>query len=680
MTFTEQQIQAAQGRQNAAANDPNPQVRLIAGPGTGKSTVIGKRILWLLQHGISPNNIFVISFTRASAIDLQKSARKYCVDNGRPDGEGVSISTLHSLALRVLRTANLLTYPGNPCILDDWELINIIDKEFSNNSGYKPGHPGLGYPPGRCKDIRREYEAFCGTGQWKPANFIPPDVPITTQESDDYRTFHLSRTQIYSCLLPGEIVQQCLNYMRVGTLNPANLLNIQHLIVDEYQDLNPVDIEFIDWMTNNGVKTFVAGDDDQSIYSFRFASPQGIQLYQGRFLNATTHSLQDCFRCTPIILNAAQTLINVYKDQNRAPKQIASLYANSNPPVNGIVHLWQFQGSTIEARSIARSISLLIRKEIAPKDIIILLSNSRIQLQPIIDELGREHIPFDSPREKSFFDTEAGRFIIGMLRAICHSDDYLAYRLILGSRPNIGPATCNTIAILVSSNNLNYQNIFCCPLPDGVFPPRLRNVLDGARKIYSTVSTWQTDDQLQNRGAEFTQIIQSIFGQNDAQVWSDSIAPLPPATRLQELLDYVLADTTEQKENIIKDICSRLQIPNPAPAGYSQKVQIMTMHGAKGLNAKIVFIPGLEDEILPGSNRNPYNGLVHESARMLYVSITRARAACVISFAHYRRYFGENKPHAPSRFTQHLNGVFDIRASGLTDQEADTLVQTCSNL
>jgi len=310
----------------------------------------------------------------------------------------------------------------------------------------------------------------------------------------------------------------------------------------------------------------------------------------------------------------------------------------------------------------------------------ILLADSNIQLKSITNELDRLNILYESPREASFFDKKAGRFIIGLLRLVCHTNDYFAYRLILGSRPNIGPKTCNNIAELIENNNLNYQDIFRYPIPNGVFSPRLINIINQVRDICNLLSTWHPDDTLVKRDAEINQLLQNVFGQPEVHEWQTEIAQLPQLTTLKELLDYILTDNSEQKENIIKDIFSRLELPYTGPQGNDQKVRIMTMHGAKGLSAKIVFIPGLEQQILPGPKRIPYNGLILEAARLLYVSITRARASCIISFADYRNYHGKNNRQIPSQFTSFLNGVFSDRTQGLTNNELDEIIQDCANL
>ena len=153
--------------------------------------------------------------------------------------------------------------------MDDWELENVFDAEF--------GHAWIGKE--RREKIRLEHEAFWSTGQWGPPNYVPAHPAITVAERNQFTAFHGPRTQAYSCVLPGEIVRQCVMQMAAGTLNAVGLLNIEHLVVDEFQDLNPMDLQFVDTMVTQGARVFVTGDDDQSIYSFRFASPAGIQSF-----------------------------------------------------------------------------------------------------------------------------------------------------------------------------------------------------------------------------------------------------------------------------------------------------------------------------------------------------------------------------------------------------------------
>lgn len=671
MPITQQQIQDTQLQQDRAAHDSSGQIRLIAGPGTGKSFAIQERVGWLLSNDVAPGAIYVVSFTRASALDLKRRIQRYCQEKQQHGGEQVCVSTLHSLALRSLRAANLLAYPVDPCVMSDWELKHVLDAEFSKVSGHTPG---------RCKDIRGNYEAFCGTGRWLPPNYIPPNPPITRAEIATYQQFHAPRTQVYACVLPGEIVRQCVVKMRAGRLDPARLLGIEHLVVDEYQDLNPMDLEFVDTLISSGVASFVAGDDDQSIYSFRFASPQGIQSFTDRHPNAGDHELRHCFRCTTGITRTAQALMADFADPNRIPKQLASLYDASEPPVPGVVHRWRFATATHEARAIAGSCSKLIQAGIPPRDIMILVSNRRIQLTTIQEELTSENVAFESPQASPYIDTRAGRFVLAMLRVICDPNDYTAHRLILGLRPHVGPTICNHIAQAVVANGLNFKDIFYHPLPSGVFRGHSLSALKHARDVCACITGWSPDDTLTARSAGICDIISQVFGQQEVQQWSSQLTELPQETTLEELRDYLWVDTEEQKEALLKAVYTRLGVEMPEGL-FPERVRIMTMHGAKGLSAGAVFIPGLEEDILPGTKRRLYPGLILEAARLLYMSITRSRAACVLTYAQRRLVYGQFSSQAPSRFVSSLAGQSIYRdENGLSATEVGTIADAHMSL
>jgi len=172
----------------------------------------------------------------------------------------------------------------------------------------------------------------------------------------------------------------------------------------------------------------------------------------------------------------------------------------------------------------------------------------------------------------------------------------------------------------------------------------------------------------------------NLFGAPAALEWQAAIAPLPQDAILEEVRDFLWADTDEQINSLLESIYERLGLPLPAQPLLPPRVRIMTMHGAKGLSAHVVFIPGLEDEILPGPWRMPYAGLVLEAARLLYVSITRARASCVMTYAKYRMVNGVNSAQTPSRFNTALAGAFTARTSGLAPAEIQQIAQDRSQL
>jgi len=672
MPLTQAQIQAAQAAQHAAARDPGQQVRVVAGPGTGKSSAIEERIRWLLARGVQPAAIYAVSFTRASALDLRKRVHSYCVQNGQPAGTQVRVSTLHSLGLRTLRAAGLLTaYPAEPLVMDGWELENVFDAEFGHVSG-------IGKE--RREKIRLEHEAFWSTGQWGPPNYVPPNPPITAAERGQFAAFHGPRTQAYSCVLPGEIVRQCVMHMAAGTLNAVGLLDIEHLVVDEFQDLNPMDLQFVDRMVAQGVRVFVAGDDDQSIYSFRFASPAGIQSFVTNYPHCGQHTLSACFRCTPSVLTAGQKLIAANPQPNRIPKNHVSLYSAAAPPLVGVVHRWHVPSGVAEARAVAESCRNLIAGGINPRDILVLLSNKRALLPGLDAEFRSAGVAYEPPRAEGFLDSHVGRFVLAAIRIVCDANDYVAQRVLLGLRPGAGIGTCSAVTDAVIANNLNYQSIFYQSLPADVFTGRALTALSSARSLCSQFEGWQATDTAGQHLADVSTILTTVFAPADAQAWQTFANALPADMTLWELRDYLWADTDEQQERLLQAVLARLNLPIPATGVLPPRVRVMTMHGAKGLSGKIVFVPGLEEEILPGHWRQPYAGLVLEAARLLYVSITRARAACIISYAQTRIVHGRFSRQTPSRFVAHLGGPFVARPSGLNAAEVAHIANEASNL
>jgi DNA helicase-2/ATP-dependent DNA helicase PcrA len=555
--------------------------------------------------------------------------------------------------------------------MDDWELKNLFDAEFSEVSGR---------PPGRCEDIRRDHEAFWSTGVHDPPNYIPPDPAITQPERDSFRIFHSPRTQTYACVLPGEIIRKCVESIDAGNLDPVDLLEIEQLIVDEFQDLNPCDLEFVDQLIQRGVITFVAGDDDQSIYSFRFASPRGIQEFPQKYQGGGDHNLADCFRCTPQVLDGATSLIAAHPLPQRIGKQLRSLYEASDPPIDGTLHRWRFPSGQAEAAAIASSCHDLLDAGIPAREILILISDRRALARGLMDAFDDAGIDYEPPQPAAYVDTDEGRLALAILRIVCDVDDYVAHRIVLGLVRGVGAGTCNAIAALTVANNLNYRALFYDPLPAGVFSPRQTRALESARNFIALFAAWTSDDELGVRDLEMQQLLEDRIGPAARQAWTDNVHALPPDMTIAEVRDFIWAETDEQQAEVLSAAFRRLGLAQDEDI-LPPRVRMMTMHRAKGLSARVVFIPGLEEEVLPGDFRRPYPGLVLEAARLLYVSISRARAACVVSYAFSRMRFGQFARMTPSRFANSLGGAFAYKAQdGLTNPEVQQIVRDCDDL
>lgn len=650
MPFSDERLQQANEKQLAAANDTAAQIRLIAGPGAGKSKVISQRVKRLLAEGVSARNIQVVSFTRASTRDLKKRILKDCEgDSGVGD---VRVSTLHSFVLGILaKSGGLRDYgTAKPQFLDDWEQGNLYDDEFQAVSGEEIR---------RVRQIRVAWEAYWATNSWAPPNYVPPDNPITDEEKASFERFHRQVKSVYGCILPGEIIRKCVESIHAGELDLASQISTQHLIVDEFQDLNECDTDFVDMVAETGANIFVAGDDDQSIYSFRFAFPQAIQTFSTRYPDFSDHILDDCFRCTPNILATTETLITRNSSTDRVAKTMQSMFVGLGDQVQGVVHRWKFTTPKKEAAAIAKSCRELI-KTIPGKDIYILISNGRVQCKAIKEALTEEGVDFIPPKEESYRDTKEGRAILSILRIIKDPNDRVAHRTLLGLTRN-SSGSCHEVVNYITNNNLGFLEMFHDELSDTT-PTAIARKLSRAREVCITISTWSLEDRLDQRIDEIAKICKDFFGATKTEELWINFCNETSATTLGEVLDEIWNDKPTDDER------------------SDGKIRVMTMHSAKGLDAKVVFIPGIEKEILPGPNRMPYVGLINESARMLHVAVTRAKAACIISYCTTRSIQGNFQAGCSPQFITDLAGPFLYRTNELSQVEIQAITETSNEI
>lgn len=689
MPITAAQKAQAEQRQWTAARDGAPQVRLVAGPGTGKSHTIEKRVADLLSNGATPGNVYVISFTRATCAELSARIRTFCANLPYAAAASqVRVSTMHSLALRILRRASLLTsYPSTPIILDDWEQTNVYDSELASS---------LGCTPGRAEEIRRAHDA-----QWQTLNpQYVNQAQITPAEVQGFNAFHAARTNLYSCVLPGEVIYKCVDAMQQGALQPNQLPTIDHLVVDEFQDLNACDQEFVRLLCVNGAVLFVAGDDDQSIYmSLRHAKPDGIVQFQAAYPTSATHVLTDCFRCAPAILTPASRLIAY--NLNRVPKNLTSLYGAATPPVQGRMLVSSFQTAQEEARAIAQSCQELINAGMAGREdeILILISNRRVQLDLIAQELGNLGLPYDPPRGASLVnELEPIRAVYALLRItrdqVTGEEDYPTHRDVLGILSGVGQATAKAVGDACVSNNQNFRQLFYLSACPSWLTGRPASAVQRVMAIVQSTGGWTMADTLGSKTGDIAALLSSLVftsggnAANNVVMWNTLAGALPAQMTLEELLHFLAADSESDQQAILDLVNQRIGgSPTLAQSPVRKRIRILTMHGAKGLSGKVVFIPSAEQGIMPSFRALQATGLLIEQRRLFYVSVTRAMACCIIS--HVAQHTGAQamaltqNPVARLTRSQFLNEMgtpSTTRTSGLSAAEASGIVSEVANL
>ena len=471
----------------------------------------------------------------------------------------------------------------------------------------------------------------------------------------------------------------CVERIDAGLLDPVSVLGITDLIVDEFQDLNYTDLRFVDACIRRNVNILVAGDDDQSIYSFRYAYPTGIQKLADNYLGTVPYSLDECFRCSPQILDTAFSLVKYYQSPGRVEKTAYSFCRDYTPRLEGIVHRWKFKSENLEYEAIANSCRALINSGIKPRDILILISNSKALLpgnpsvfQTKFDDV---NVPLDMPKAERYINTAEGRLAYALIRIGCDEElqDYVAHRTVLGKLRGVGSKTYNGIRMKVIENDLNYLDLFYNPLPSDVFAKQELKAINRVREICGIIVEWAAQDPIARRADVIAEIIRENLDADKAKDWLDHISYLPGEMNLHELRAYLSTDNSEQQERISEEVYERLMLDVPEEGLLPQRVRVMTMHGAKGLNADIVFIPGLEEDIIPGEKRHK-EGLIQEAARQIYVSITTTSRPLVSYATSRQKYGSRDYDRAYSQYCVHLNGPFVDRESGLTNSEANEII------
>ena len=488
-------------------------------------------------------------------------------------------------------------YPAPPVILDQWRQTNIFDVEFAHTAGITPT---------RARQVRAAYDAHCQTLQ--ALNLVGGDRPPTTSEQASFTSYYPTAKNLYSCLLPGEVVRSCVDEMNQGSITSTHVPPIEHLIVDEYQDLNYCDQDFVDKLAGFGASVFIAGDDDQSIYSFRHAAPHGIVDYLSTYPGAVSHNLQHCFRCSTAILAAAQLLIA--HNPGRILKAHQSMYQNSTPPVAGGFHAWRCPTGVEEAKWIAESSRDLISAGVEPSQILVLLRSNRTQGGLLYDALSAAGVPFEPVRADTLLEEPMPRLTHSLLEVTKNpTDRYVPYRVILGQLYGVGDGTCTEIASRTVSANLNFRDLFYSPLLPVGFAARQATAITRVAAVIQAIHGWDPNDTLSSKAATIDQIGDTVLnrasqpGGAALMDWANLISSLPGGMTLDELYGYLESDTEAGRFQILDSVARRLGMTGVMPQNpVTSRIRVLTMHGAKGLEGQVVFIPGVEQGITPSGH------------------------------------------------------------------------------
>jgi superfamily I DNA/RNA helicase len=366
--------------------------------------------------------------------------------------------------------------------------------------------------------------------------------------------------------------------------------------------------------------------------------------------------------------------------------------------VPGVLHVWSFASAQAERAAIANSCQQLINGPLAGQEdqIVILISNRRLQVGPITQELANLGIPFDPPSGPSTRDEPVIRASYTILRILrdrqTATPDYIAHRDALAILHGVGVGTARRIGDLCVNNQQNFHSLFYVGTLPHWLSGRNATAVGRVSTIIQQIAGWTLQDTIGARAGDIAQLLSntvfagSAQAQNAIQEWNSFSAALPQGMTFKELLEFLQSDDDAAQRQILDAVNTRLG-NNVQNAGAQKRIRILTMHGAKGLSGKVVFIPSAEQGIMPSFRAIHAVGLLNEQRRLFYVSLTRAKAACIIT--HSVLHSGaeafliqqKSQVRLPrSQFLNEMSVVSTNRAQGLNAAETAQVATSVNGL
>lgn len=621
--------------QRTAACHVGQHARLLAGPGTGKTLTLTRRICYLVEDlRVESDAILALTFTRAAAFELRQRVEAELGADRLP-----RIVTLHSFALRqLLRNANRITLLPQPLrIADDWEERHIVLEDLKALLNLN-----------RVSDAQNLLNEL--SADWQS---------LTADEADWERRFPnpqflgawREHRRVYGYVLRAELVYQLKRALEM--IEDFSIEGTpQHLLVDEYQDLNRCDLAVVRAVGERGAEVFSAGDDDQSIYGFRKAHPDGIRRFPQDYQPSQPLALEICMRCDPAILDLA--LFVARQDHRRLEKPLRC----EDGRAGGEVALLRFTDHDQEVIGIAGLCRYLIdRVGYQPHDILILLRSDRNGAfsSPITAALQREMIDVAiATAEGDPLDESPGRQVLALLHLAINAEDNLAWRTLLLLRSNgIGAQGIATLYQRAAAAGTTFTDAIRDVAADPTIIARHGNRI---KAEFETITA--ALDQLNVEAAHDGNpvAVEAVLEVVDQAIQLVSCSP-------EEAEAIRLRFETTSHATHITSLEQLLRALEVSDEGLEQEVEegrvnILTMHRAKGLTAKAVIVVAAEDEYIPGRAEGDQ---VDDERRLLYVSLTRAKHYLFMTFCQRRtgpqQHTGRTSGQPRRTLTQFLQGA-----------------------
>jgi len=558
-------------------------IRVIAGPGTGKSYAMKRRVARLLEEQVAPEKVLAVTFTRVAAEDLHRELQKL----GVPGCEDLAGQTLHALAMRILSRQHVLKSVGRtPRPLNNFEQKAMYNDLAIQNGGIT-----------KCKEMVVAYE-----GAWAQSQGDQPGFP-KTQEEKAFQNVLIDWHLFHESMLIGEVIPYLVQYLK-NDPTAAEHSEFDHVLADEYQDLNKAEQTAIAYLSEKA-NICIVGDDDQSIYSFKNAHPDGIQEWKTIHAGCADFEMAECQRCPTTVVEMANSLISYNK--NREPRVLKPIDAKGK----GEVEIVQLANPIEESKWIAKKVKELLDKGVDPSEIIVLVQRKRAA-RVILNALKEAQVPAKSYYEESQLETDDAQMHFAAFKLLLNKNDRVALRYLLG----------------ISSPNFRvrpYARLRDHCEKSGDTP------WDALEKMLSGTLTLKYTQPLINQfgiiKAELDKLEPVI---DDVQKLIDELFPdnMPTIAELRELALAVAAEADDADE-LFSAMMKEITQPDIPPE--VKDVRVMSLHKSKGLSSPYVFIAQCIQGVLPqmpkqGTPKAAADAAREEARRLFFVGITRVKA------------------------------------------------------
>lgn len=617
---------------------------VLAGAGSGKTRVLTTRIAYLIEElGINPENILAITFTNKAA----KEMKERILTMLGPIAYKIQISTFHSFGLYLLkRHYSLLGYNHNFTILDSDDALTIIKKIIKEmNLDPKEYNPKAV----RNKISGAKNELLDAEDYSKYANSSYEEVIV-----DIYRKYEKKLKSNNSFDFDDLLMMPLKLFRDYPNILKEYQEQYQYILVDEYQDTNEAQYIMVKMLAAKYKNICVVGDESQAIYSWRGANYKNILNFEKDYKNAKTILLEENYRSTKTILNAANDII-----KNNKERKDKKLWTNNEEGIKIKYH--RCYDEKDEANYIKDEIKKLITSGINKSDIAILY-RTNAQSRNLEEAMLRENIPYKVIGSFYFYNRREIKDLIAYLKLLYNSnDDVNLLRIINVPKRGIGLKTIENLTSKAMLNNCSIYDII-----DSGKELQFKNIIEELKQAKDVVTLTELIDLIIDK----TGIKEELISENtlEAEVRLENLEEFKSITRnFEEASGLVSLEEFLEEISLVSDIEEH--------KNNSDVVTLMTIHSAKGLEFNNVFITGMEEGIFPHTNSfNEISG-IEEERRLCYVAVTRAKQKLYIVNARKRMLFGQENYNPPSRFISEIGEEYLDIDSSITNDENEIVIK-----